>query len=375
MAARTADSCPGAAATSASQPASVSTAGRRAGRWVTVPAYPTLVLQAGPRVREPAGRDVVGRRAGSSAGAVGNLGEHREDLVVRVGMPASRCSWRPAPRPPGRPRAGTPATRAAPRCPASGRSRSARSGALVPRPLEFCMVLPLSDSRIRRILQSQVLSGTVLLNIQLSISRLPGSPTCRSPASTTPSSTSATSSAASRSTRGPRASGRSTGCDGLHGRGVPAGARLDERPRPRPVRDRRGGRRLAAPVARTVGLYHLAWEVDTLGELDRHRRQARPSAGALVGATDHGTTKALYAKDPDGLEFEVVLAGAGRPARPRDPRWPAAADRSRSTCRPRSSASAPTPAAASASRCPLPPDAFRPPPPKILWRRHTNTPG
>jgi catechol-2,3-dioxygenase len=27
--------------------------------------------------------------------------------------------------------------------------------------------------------------------------------------------------------------------------------------------------------------------------------------GALVGASDHGTTKALYAKDPDGLEFEI----------------------------------------------------------------------
>jgi catechol-2,3-dioxygenase len=25
----------------------------------------------------------------------------------------------------------------------------------------------------------------------------------------------------------------------------------------------------------------------------------------MVGATDHSTTKALYAKDPDGLEFEV----------------------------------------------------------------------
>jgi catechol 2,3-dioxygenase-like lactoylglutathione lyase family enzyme len=28
-------------------------------------------------------------------------------------------------------------------------------------------------------------------------------------------------------------------------------------------------------------------------------------AGNLIGASDHGTTKALYAKDPDGLEFEV----------------------------------------------------------------------
>jgi catechol-2,3-dioxygenase len=25
----------------------------------------------------------------------------------------------------------------------------------------------------------------------------------------------------------------------------------------------------------------------------------------LVGATDHGTTKALYGRDPNGLEFEV----------------------------------------------------------------------
>ena len=55
----------------------------------------------------------------------------------------------------------------------------------------------------------------------------------------------------------------------------------------------------------TVGLYHLAWEVDTLGELQRLAGVLR-ERGALVGASDHGTTKSLYAKDPDGLEFEVV---------------------------------------------------------------------
>ena len=55
---------------------------------------------------------------------------------------------------------------------------------------------------------------------------------------------------------------------------------------------------------RTVGLYHLAWEVDTLAELARIR-DALVDAGALVGASDHATTKALYAQDPDGLEFEV----------------------------------------------------------------------
>lgn len=54
-----------------------------------------------------------------------------------------------------------------------------------------------------------------------------------------------------------------------------------------------------------VGLYHLAWEVDTLRDLQEiaSRLQER---GAVVGATNHGTTKSLYGRDPDGLEFEVV---------------------------------------------------------------------
>ena len=61
----------------------------------------------------------------------------------------------------------------------------------------------------------------------------------------------------------------------------------------------------ASPAGRsTVGLYHLAWEVPTLADLSDHRTRLA-EAGALVGASDHGTTKALYAKDPDGLEFEV----------------------------------------------------------------------
>jgi catechol-2,3-dioxygenase len=54
----------------------------------------------------------------------------------------------------------------------------------------------------------------------------------------------------------------------------------------------------------TVGLYHLAWEVDTLAELQRIR-DVLTEHDALVGASDHGSTKALYAKDPDGIEFEV----------------------------------------------------------------------
>jgi catechol-2,3-dioxygenase len=56
---------------------------------------------------------------------------------------------------------------------------------------------------------------------------------------------------------------------------------------------------------RTVGLYHLAWEVPTLEELEEMRERLR-SAGALKGASDHGANKSLYAVDPDGLEFEVM---------------------------------------------------------------------
>ncbi|MEH0971125.1 VOC family protein [Micromonospora sp. CPCC 205546] len=55
----------------------------------------------------------------------------------------------------------------------------------------------------------------------------------------------------------------------------------------------------------TVGLYHLAWEVDTLDELEA-TAQRLAAAGALVGTSDHGTTKSLYGQDPDGLEFEIV---------------------------------------------------------------------
>src|SRR3954454_17274803 len=55
----------------------------------------------------------------------------------------------------------------------------------------------------------------------------------------------------------------------------------------------------------TVGLYHLAWEVDTLAELER-LRTALTAANALVGSSAHGTTKSLYGQDPDGLEFEIA---------------------------------------------------------------------
>jgi catechol-2,3-dioxygenase len=56
---------------------------------------------------------------------------------------------------------------------------------------------------------------------------------------------------------------------------------------------------------RTVGMYHLAWEVATLDELVEMRERLA-AAGALVGASDHHVNKSLYCRDPDGLEFEVM---------------------------------------------------------------------
>jgi catechol-2,3-dioxygenase len=56
-----------------------------------------------------------------------------------------------------------------------------------------------------------------------------------------------------------------------------------------------------------VGLYHLAWQVDTLPELAQVR-DALTAANALVGVNDHGASLSLYAKDPDGNEFEVFWA-------------------------------------------------------------------
>jgi catechol-2,3-dioxygenase len=66
-----------------------------------------------------------------------------------------------------------------------------------------------------------------------------------------------------------------------------------------------GGQPLPAQHAPEVGLYHLAWEVGTLAELEQTRERLA-ARGALVGASDHRVSKSLYAKDPSGIEFEVM---------------------------------------------------------------------
>jgi catechol-2,3-dioxygenase len=59
------------------------------------------------------------------------------------------------------------------------------------------------------------------------------------------------------------------------------------------------------PPHGSTGLYHLAWEVATIGELaEMSARLAQMDA--LTGMSDHGATKSLYGRDPDGIEFEVM---------------------------------------------------------------------
>jgi catechol-2,3-dioxygenase len=63
------------------------------------------------------------------------------------------------------------------------------------------------------------------------------------------------------------------------------------------------GPQAARPPRGSVGLYHLAWEIDTIEGLAEMADRLR-GLGALTGMSDHGVSKSLYGRDPDGNEFE-----------------------------------------------------------------------
>ena len=65
-----------------------------------------------------------------------------------------------------------------------------------------------------------------------------------------------------------------------------------------------------SPDERVARMYHAAWEVGELTDLSRARVRLI-EARALVGASDHGSSLSLYAKDPDGLEFEIFWTVPG----------------------------------------------------------------
>jgi catechol-2,3-dioxygenase len=67
------------------------------------------------------------------------------------------------------------------------------------------------------------------------------------------------------------------------------------------------GTQTPGPQQGRRGLYHLAWQVDTIDDLAAIKVLLQ-GAGALVGESDHGASKSLYGHDPDGIEFEVMWA-------------------------------------------------------------------
>jgi catechol-2,3-dioxygenase len=67
------------------------------------------------------------------------------------------------------------------------------------------------------------------------------------------------------------------------------------------------GSQKPGPAPGRRGLYHLAWQVDTFDELVTIGKELQ-ERGSLVGMSDHGVSKSLYALDPDGIEFEIMWA-------------------------------------------------------------------
>src|SRR5439155_4828252 len=65
------------------------------------------------------------------------------------------------------------------------------------------------------------------------------------------------------------------------------------------------GEQAPRPGQGSVGLYHLAWDIGSIEELVQ-AAVALSELKALVGMSDHGVSKSLYAKDPDGIEFELM---------------------------------------------------------------------
>jgi catechol-2,3-dioxygenase len=54
-----------------------------------------------------------------------------------------------------------------------------------------------------------------------------------------------------------------------------------------------------------IGLYHLAWQVDTIEDLEQ-AMVTLANLDAFTGESSHGATKSVYGQDPDGNEFEVM---------------------------------------------------------------------
>ena len=64
------------------------------------------------------------------------------------------------------------------------------------------------------------------------------------------------------------------------------------------------------------GIYHYAWQMESLEDLQAIYRHLKQSDVKIVGIGDHGISLGVYVMDPDGYQIEIFYE------LPRD-RWPA----------------------------------------------------
>ncbi|MCI0848700.1 MAG: VOC family protein [Chloroflexi bacterium] len=61
------------------------------------------------------------------------------------------------------------------------------------------------------------------------------------------------------------------------------------------------------PFPDQVGLYHMAWELADMDELKDAYQVVLDNNVEIAGFGDHGETKGLYIRDPDGIEIELFV--------------------------------------------------------------------
>ena len=61
------------------------------------------------------------------------------------------------------------------------------------------------------------------------------------------------------------------------------------------------------PEATRVGMYHLAYEFESIEDIKEAYRLAKELGVKIAGFGDHGEIKGLYVLDPDGIEIELCV--------------------------------------------------------------------
>ena len=67
------------------------------------------------------------------------------------------------------------------------------------------------------------------------------------------------------------------------------------------------GEDAVGPFENQVGLYHMAWELSDMDELKDAYQVVLDNNVEIAGFGDHGVTKGLYIRDPDGIEIELFI--------------------------------------------------------------------